>query len=112
LASRPLQGGPPPRVDASEEARAYIRERGGAAYVWLEDRGPGAGTLKASTEAPSRRAVTFHRYEAGDFALHLDESVPVPEEIDISLRRWPRRRLAARASADVSEGVGLRWNDG
>ena len=80
-------------------------------YVWLEDRGPGAGTLKAGTDPPARRPVTFHRYEADGFALHLDESVPVPDAIELAVRRFPRRRLTARAAAPAEESAGLRWDD-
>ena len=55
--------------------------------------------------------MTFHRYEADGFALHLDESVPVPDAIEVGMRRFPRRRLTARAVAPAGEISGLRWDD-
>ena len=84
------------RVVASPEAVAFVRERGGRLFLWPTwtrcCRSLGTWRLESSTEPRSDR--TFRRVPADGFELylpgHLDRE---PEQLEIELRRFPRRHV-------------------
>jgi hypothetical protein len=85
------------RVLASPEAVAFVRERGGAVFVWvdeLETQGR-VRYLEASTESPGVER-TFVRMKGAEFDLFLDTGgLQIPDRIDLELTGWRNRRLRA-----------------
>lgn len=85
------------QVLASPEAVAYVRERGGSLFVWVEplDTQGRVSYLDASTESPGADR-SFTRLTGGDFDLFLDTGgLSLPERIELELRGWRRKRLRA-----------------
>jgi hypothetical protein len=56
--------------------------------------------LRVGTERP--RGIDFEFVDAGGFHLFLDRTLPRPERIEVTVGRWPRRRLCA---AGFGEGA-------
>jgi hypothetical protein len=85
------------RVLASPEAVAFVRERGGAVFVWVEELKTQGRVryLEASTESPGAER-SFVRLVGGDFALFLDAGgLELPDRLDLELRGRRRKRLRA-----------------
>ena len=85
------------RVLASPEAVDYVRERGGALFVWVDClRCQGTvNFLAASTESPGPDH-RFRRLAGGDFDLFLDPAgLRVPNTIQLELTGWRRKQLRA-----------------
>lgn len=85
------------RVVASEEAVAFVRERGGRLFLWPTwtrcCRSLGTWRLESSTEPKDDR--TFRRVPADGFELYVPANMTrEPEELEIELRRFPRRHVA------------------
>ena len=81
------------RVVASAEAVAFVRERGGRLFMWPQSR-LYCGTvtrLESSTEPKEDRE--FHRVPVDGFELYLPVHMREPEELEIGLRRFPRRHV-------------------
>jgi hypothetical protein len=74
-------------VDTSERAERFIDERGGIAYVWLENR------LRVSVECPE--GVPFEEVLADGYRLFIDSTMARPPKLEVSLR--PMRGLCASA---------------
>lgn len=87
------------RVIATEPAVRFIRERGGALYVWADvARCPGCSVpfLEASTEPP-QGGRRFARLSGGDFELFYDSGgLERPGRLVIELRGWRTKRLLVR----------------
>jgi hypothetical protein len=100
------------RLVVSERARAFIAERGGGVWVWLDPRRGLVGSyvwLEAHPEPPrtsrrssftmsSRRPHRFHRLDADGVTLHYDFGrLDEPEELHLDVKGWRRgtRRLEA-----------------
>jgi hypothetical protein len=92
-----------PNIDASAAARAYIRERGGRLYVWLDDIGGGGwATERVSTFAPEG-GRQFDEFYAGDFTLCLERDFR-PPMVKLRLRRWwPAAPISIRTGLEASE---------
>jgi hypothetical protein len=99
------------KVHASYEAGTYIRERGGRLYVWLRPVSAAFGTIRVSTEAP-KEAPRLDQVDAGGFELFVDRELERPHRVDVSVRRWPRRRLRVRGFGPgaPTPGDGLIWD--
>jgi hypothetical protein len=83
------------RVLASPEAVRFVREHGGAVFVWVESlRSQGSVRyVEASTESPGPERW-FTRLVGGDFELFLDTGgLQVPDRLEIDLRGRRRKRL-------------------
>jgi hypothetical protein len=82
------------RVVASPEAVAFVRERGGRLFVWPYRSGYCGSVmrLRSSTEpAPDRE---FRRVPAAGFELYFPARMTrEPAELEIDVRRFPRRRV-------------------
>ena len=81
------------RVVASEEAVAFVRERGGRLFLWPQSTGyccPG-WRLHTSTEPDPARE--FHRVPADGFELYLPVHMREPKELELEVRRFPRRHV-------------------
>ena len=85
------------RVLASPEAVAYVRERGGQLFVWV-DRLRSQGTvnfLEASTESPGSDR-SFRRLAGRDFELFVDPGgLKLPESLHLELRGRRKKHLRA-----------------
>jgi hypothetical protein len=85
------------RVLASPEAVAFVREHGGAVFVWvdeLETQGR-VRYLEASVESPGAER-RFRRLTGEEFDKFLDTGgLQIPDRIDLELRGWRRTRLRA-----------------
>ncbi len=83
------------RVVASSEAVAFVRGRGGRLFLWpTRTRCCRFVTwrLESSTEPRSDRK--FRRVPADGFELYLPAHMTrEPEELEIELRRFPRRHV-------------------
>ena len=77
------------------EADRFVRERGGRVYVWLQPVGEGFATVKAATKAP-RVVAEFDVVHAGGFEFLLDRALERPKSVDVSIRRWPWKRVRVR----------------
>ena len=90
--------GMPVRVDASEEVRAYLRERGGRLFVWTSAHWEcqhRITTLEADTDRPPYEDAHFERVYSGDFEVFLDMgSWRRPDMLELALR-GRRRKIAA-----------------
>ena len=76
------------------EADRYVRQRGGRLYVYLEPFG--AFTRLTVSTKPPRDEVDFELVPGGGFELLLDRGLERPRTVDVSLGRWPRRRVRVR----------------
>lgn len=78
------------RVVASEEAVAFVRERGGRLFLWPQRSGYCCPSwrLKSSTEPDPDRE--FHRIPVEGFELYLPVRMREPEELELDVRRFPR----------------------
>jgi hypothetical protein len=85
------------RVTATADAVEFIRERGGALWVWPRHAvRPGLVTLDTSTDPPGRDLRFEPVPHDGGFRLFLDpRGWGEPEFLDIELRGWRHRRVAA-----------------
>jgi hypothetical protein len=80
------------KVVASQPARELIGSRGGRLYVWVR-KGRCCGGLRTLATAPEPRAgVEFSRVAEEDgFELFLPARLkPLPDELHLELRRYPR----------------------
>jgi hypothetical protein len=77
-----------------------IEERGGRLYVWLQ-RGRCCGRLTTlATASTPPRGKEFRHVDGADFELYLPSSLRrVPEELQLELRRFPRRVEASGMAA-------------
>ncbi len=85
------------RVIASPEAVSYVRERGGALFVWVDClRCQGAPNfLEASTDSPGSDR-SFRRLAGTDFDLFIDPGgLELPESLNLELRGRRTKRLRA-----------------
>ena len=83
------------KIRASPEANAFIRQGGGELFVWYAPVGGEWVVYRASTSRPSTH-VEFREFDGGGFAFLLDRNIERPKSVDITLRRWPWRRLRVR----------------
>jgi hypothetical protein len=93
------------RVEASAEAGAFIRERGGALYVWLKPLNAVWGTIHVATDPPSLE-VDFETIDAGGFEVLLDPELSRPAELRITLRHFPRAKVRVRGLRAGVDGGG------
>jgi hypothetical protein len=101
------------RVSASLEAGRFIRERGGALFVWLKAVGDGDhGWLKVTTKGPEDASIKFACYHVDGFDVFLDRSLPDAKKVDVELRRWPREHLVVKGYAGSWLGSGGVGGDG
>jgi len=124
---RPAFGRPPraPRVAmrivTSPKADAFIAERGGEVWVWLDPRRGPVGSyvwLEAHCEAPrssrrssftrsSRRPHRFGDLQCPGFVLHHDWGrLDPPEQLHLDVKGWRKgtRRLEAYWNGNVFAG--------
>ena len=82
------------RVVASQEAVAFVRERGGQLFLWPRRIGYCCPSwrLQSSTEPmPDRK---FRRVPTDGFELYFPAHMTrEPEKLEIELRRFPRRHV-------------------
>ena len=91
------------------EADRFVRERGGRLYVWLRPLGGLFSRLSVTTKAP-RSLRELEVVYGGGFELLLDRELERPDVVDVSLRRWPRRRIrvqGVRVQGMVTDEAGL-----
>jgi hypothetical protein len=85
-----------PRIHASDEAIAFIRQRGGTVWAWPTYHRCCTGLLTlldASLEKPSGQHQ-FRKLETPGFALCLDTgSRALPHEIAVVLRGWRAKHI-------------------
>jgi hypothetical protein len=85
-------------VEASDEVRVLLKERGGSLYLWTTVHGCCQGRitlLEAATSRPPNPGLRFQRAIAGGFDLFLDLSGrPVPERLVLEAR-GRHRKIAA-----------------
>jgi hypothetical protein len=96
------------KIRASYEAGSYIRERGGGLYIWVKpaSRWSGYGFVRISTKNSAPSYVSFAAYDAGGFDVRIEETLDLPDELEITLRRRPWRRIAVRGFARDAAGTG------
>ena len=75
-------------MNVTREATAYVRRRGGTAYVWLD----GAQLVHARTKPP-REEIDFRDFESGRIRLRVDRKLTPPELWTLVLRHFPLPRL-------------------
>jgi hypothetical protein len=84
------------RVVTSEEARAYIAERGGRLYVWPAS-SPcchSVARLDCATDAKTGRE--FRPVADDEFEVWAPARIArLPTELHVEVRRFPRRRVEA-----------------
>jgi hypothetical protein len=87
-------------VVASPEAVAFVRDRGGAVFVWTlpMDAATGGATvfaLEAATESPGPER-DFVRLTGSDFDVLIDtEHRALPDELHFAVTGWRRKRIRA-----------------
>jgi hypothetical protein len=82
------------RVVASEEAVAFVRERGGRLFLWPQRTSYCCPNwrLRSSTEPDENRE--FRRVPTEGFELYLPRHMTrEPEKLEIEVRRFPRRHV-------------------
>jgi hypothetical protein len=81
------------RVVASEEAVAFVRQRGGRLFMWPQSARccPSVIWLESSTEP--RHDREFYRVPAEGFELYIPAKMREPEKLEIAVRRFPRRHV-------------------
>jgi hypothetical protein len=109
------------RIVTSEKAAAFIHERGGEVWVWLDPRRGLVGSyvwLEAHCEAPgssrrssftrsSRRGHRFRRTAGADIVVHYDLGrMEPPEELHFDVKGWRRgtQRLEAYWNGSIFAG--------
>ena len=109
------------KIVISPKAEAFVRERGGSVWVWLDPHRGLVGSyvwLEAHPEAPgssrrtkftraSRRPHRFKRLEHEGLAIHYDFGrMDPPEELQFDLKGWRKgtRRLEAYWNGSVFVG--------
>jgi hypothetical protein len=109
------------KVVTTETAAAFIHERGGQVWVWLDPRRGLVGSfiwLEAHCEAPrssrrssftrsSRRPHRFRRLETDGLTIHYDLGrLDPPEELHLDTKGWRAgtRRLEAYWNDSVFAG--------
>jgi hypothetical protein len=107
------------KISSTYEAGTYVRERGGRLYIWVRPAGrwSGYGLVRVTTRNSAPDSVTFAAYDAGGFDLLIDETLPLPDELELTLRRRPWGRVAIRglmgdAAGSGDGGGGEWWNGG
>ena len=113
---------PVTRIVVSGKAAAFIAERGGHAWVWLDPRRGPVGSylwLEAHCDPPgatrrtrftrsSRRPHRFHTVPSGDLTVHADwGALDPPEELHLDVKGWRRRtrRLEAYWNGCIFAGA-------
>jgi hypothetical protein len=85
-------------IEASEEVRSLVRERGGLLYLWTTVHGYYGGRiclLEAATTRPSKQGLCFHRTHAREFDLLLDlQGMAAPKRLVLEAR-GRRRKIRA-----------------
>ncbi len=68
--------------------------------------------LRVATERP--QGLEFDQLDAGGFQLFLDRELPRPERIEVTLGRWPRRKLRVTGFGGEAAGGfgGVAWDSG
>ncbi len=81
------------RVVASPEAVAFVRERGGRLFMWPRSASccRSVTWLESSTEPRADRE--FRRVPADGFELYVPAGMREPDELEIAVRRFPRRHV-------------------
>ncbi len=109
------------KIVTSRKAAAFIAERGGEAWVWLDPRRGLVGSfvwLEAHTEAPrssrrssftrsSRRPHRFQEQDADGVTVHFDWGrLEAPDELHLDVKGWRSgtRRLEAYWNGCVFAG--------
>jgi hypothetical protein len=112
---------PTMKIVTSERASAFIHERGGQVWVWLDPRRGLVGSfvwLEAHCEAPrssrrssftrsSRRAHRFRQQESDGLTVHYDWGrLEPPDELHLDVKGWRKgtRRLEAYWNGCVFAG--------
>jgi hypothetical protein len=86
-------GDPEPKetsVRAEPDAAAFIRQRGGRLYIWID----GAGVKRVRVRPP-RSKIEFCTVAANGFELLHDVRIDRPSLWAISLKRFPLRHIEA-----------------
>jgi hypothetical protein len=99
------------KIVSTPEADAFIRERGGKLWVWLDPHGglggPAVIYLIAATEPPgaskatrrlrsARRPHRFHATQGDGYEVKFDHGkFDAPQELHLVLKRFPKRRIDA-----------------
>jgi hypothetical protein len=90
----------PVRVIVSEDAVAFVRDRGGRLFVWaipLDAPTGGAAVfaLEASTDSPGADRE-FARFAGEGFDVLIDVSEHgAPDELHLAVKGWYRKRIRA-----------------
>jgi hypothetical protein len=112
---------PTVKLIVSERARAFVEQRGGAVWVWLDPRRGLVGSyvwLEAHPEPPrtsrrssftrsSRRPHRFRRLDADGITVHYDFGrLDEPEELHLDVKGWRAgtRRIEAYWNGNVFAG--------
>ena len=83
------------RVVASDEAVAFVRERGGRLFIWPQRTSfcCGPAELRLETSTDERADREFRRVPTPGFELYVPRQMREPEELELALRRFPRRHV-------------------
>ncbi len=107
-------------IVASDAAAAFIRDRGGRLWVWLDPHTWVGGVvytyLQTATESPgasratrrlraARRAHRVHVFEADRLEINFEYGrFGPPQELHLELKRFPKRRVEAYWNGAVFVG--------
>ena len=83
------------RVVASDEAVAFVRQRGGRLFIWPKCTRSSCGfsELRFETSTEERTDREFRRVPTPGFELYVPRKMREPEELELALRRFPRRHV-------------------
>ena len=81
------------RVVASSEAVAFVRERGGRLFLWPRSARCCRSVLWLESSTEPHHDREFRRVPADGFELYVPAHMREPEELEIALRRFPRRHV-------------------
>jgi hypothetical protein len=107
-------------IVVSDAAAAFIRDRGGRLWVWLDPHTWVGGVvytyLQTATEPPgvsratrrlraARRSHRFHVFDTDDLEIHFEYGrFGPPQELHLELKRFPKRRVEAYWNGAVFVG--------
>ena len=90
------------RIDATERAKEFIAENGGAVYVWSDE----TGFDHASTKRPDSE-IEFVPTEADGFTFYQDARIQSPDWWTLEFHHLPHHHVTATWDGGVYGPPGL-----
>jgi hypothetical protein len=102
------------KISSTYEVGTYVRERGGRLYIWVRpaSRWSDYGFLRVTTRNSAPDSVSFAAHDAGGFDLLIDETLPLPDVLELTLRRRPWGRVAVHGLTLGAAGAGGGGDEG